>query len=165
MEGLDFFETFAPTCKPETFRIPLQLSANQCHVMHQFDVKTAFPHSPIVVEMFLEQPKEFVKQGSDGEKTVFRLNRSIYGLKQTTNNWYKELANFILRQGFTRSKNDHCLFAIAETEGHTFILAWVDEIIVASGSMTVISDVKKAPETTFHTKDRGRLHWLLGLRF
>ena len=76
----------------------------------------------------------------------------------------KKLANFLLRQGFTRKRNDHCLFARAETEGHTFILVWVDDIIVASRSMTVISDVKKILEATFHVEDRGRIHWSLGLR-
>ena len=30
--------------------------------------------------------------------------------------------------------------------------------------MTVISNVKKALEATFHMEDRGRLHWFLGLR-
>ena len=87
VEGLDYFETFAPTCKPETFRILLQLSAKQGHVMHQFDVKTVFLHSPIEEEVYLEQPQKFVKQGSDGEKLVCRLNKSIYGLKQAVNNW------------------------------------------------------------------------------
>ena len=114
--------------------------------------------------MSLEQPQEVVKQRTDGEKLVCRLNKSIYGLKQAANNWYKELANFLLRQGFTRSRNDHCFFAGAETEGHTFILVWVDDIIVASRSITVISDFKKALEATFHIEDRGRLHCFLGLR-
>ena len=163
VERLDYFETFAPTCKPETFRILLQLSAKQGHVMHIFDVKSAFLHSPKEEEVYLEQPQEFVKQGSDGEKLVCRPNKSIYGLKQTANKWYKEPANFLLRQGFTRSRNDLCLFARAEKEGHTFILIWVD-IIVASRSMTVFSDVKKAVKATFHTEDRGRLQWFLGLR-
>ena len=165
VEGLDYFETFAPTCKPETFRILNQLSAKQGHVMHQFDVKTAFLHSPIEEEVYLEQPQEFVKSGSDGEKLVCRPNKSIYGLNNlAANNLCKELASFLLRQGFTRSKNDHCLFARLEAEDHTFILVWVDDIIVASRSMTVISDVRKALEATFHMEDRGRLHWFLGLR-
>ena len=98
------------------------------------------------------------------EKLVCRLNKSIYGLKQAANRWYKELANFLLRQGFTISRNDHCLFAKSEAEDHTFILVRVDDIMVASRSMTVVCDVKKALETTFHMGDRGRLHWLLGLR-
>ena len=87
--------------------------------MHQFDVKTAFLHSPIEEKVYLEQPQEFIKQELDGEKLVCRLNKSIYGLKQATNNWYKELANFLLRQGFTRSRNEHCLIARTETEGPT----------------------------------------------
>ena len=132
--------------------------------MHQFDVKTAFLHSPIAEEVYLEQPQEFVKRGSDGEKLVCRLNKSIYCLKQAANNWYEELAIFLLRQGFIRSRNDHCLFAGSEAEDHTFILIWVDDIIVASRSMTVISDVKKALEATFHMEDRGRLDWFLILR-
>ena len=85
-------------------------------------------------------------------------------MKQAANNWYKELANFLLRQGFTRSRNDHCLVARSEAEDHTFIFVWVDDIIVASRSMTVVSDVKKALEATFHMEDRGRLHWFLVLR-
>ena len=164
VEGLDYFETFAPTCKPEIFRILLQLSAKQGHVMHQFDVKTAFLHSPIEEKVYMEQPQEFVKRGSDGEKLVCRLIKSIYGLKQAANNRYEELANFLLRQGFTRSRNDPCFFAISEAEDHTFILVWVDDIIVASRSMTVVSDVKRALEATFHMEDRGRIHWFLGLR-
>ena len=68
VEGLDYFEAFAPTCKPETFRILLQLSTKQGHVMQQFDDKTAFLHSPIEEKVYLKQPQEFVKRGSDGEK-------------------------------------------------------------------------------------------------
>ena len=164
VEGLDYFGTFAPTCKPETFRILLQLSAKQGHVMHQFDDKTDFLHSPIDEEVYLEQPQEFVKRGSGGEKLVCLLNKSIYCLKQAANKLYKELANLLQRQGFTRSRNDHCLFARSEAEDHTFIFVWVDDIILVSRSMRVISDVKKALKATFHMEDRGRLHWALGLR-
>ena len=56
------------------------------------------------------------------------------------------------------------MFARSEAEDHTCILVLVDDIIVASRSMIVISDVKKALEATFHVEDRRRLHWFLGLR-
>ena len=65
VEGLDYFETFAPTCKPETFRSVLQLSTKQGYVMHQSDVRTVFLHSPIEEEVYREQ--ELVKQVSNGE--------------------------------------------------------------------------------------------------
>ena len=95
---------------------------------------------------------------------VHRLNKSIYGLKQAANNWFKELAIFLLRQEFTKSRIYLCLLARAETEARTLTMVWVDDIIVASRSMTVISDVKKALEATFLMEDRGRLHWFPGLR-
>ena len=46
VEGLDYFETFAPSFKSETFRILLPLSKKQNYVMHQFIVMTVFLHSP-----------------------------------------------------------------------------------------------------------------------
>ena len=63
VERLDYFESFAPTCKPKTFKILLQLSSVRGHVMQQFDVNTAFLHSPIEGEVYLDQPHEFIKQG------------------------------------------------------------------------------------------------------
>ena len=58
------FDTFGPTCKPQTFRILLQLSKTQGHVMHQFDIKTAFMRKTC----FLEQPQVFEKRRSDKRK-------------------------------------------------------------------------------------------------
>ena len=68
VDGLDYFETFVPTCKPETFRILLQLSAKQACLMPKLDVKTVFLHSPIEKGVYLEQPQQFLKQGSDEGK-------------------------------------------------------------------------------------------------
>ena len=82
-------------------------------------------------------------------------------MKQAANNWYKELAIFFTKTGLTRSRRIKSF--VASAEGHTFIFVWVEDIIVASRSLTVTSDVKKALEATFHIKDRGRLHWFLGL--
>ena len=63
VEVWDYFETFAPTCKPETFRIRLQLPAKQGHVMRQFDIETVFVHSPVEEEVSLEQPQEYENKG------------------------------------------------------------------------------------------------------
>ncbi len=62
IEGLDFFETYAPTCKPETFRILLGVAAQKDLHLNQMDVKSAYLHSPIEEEIYLEQPEGFVKR-------------------------------------------------------------------------------------------------------
>ena len=52
VEGLDYFQTSAPNCKPETFRILHSISVNQGQVMHQFDVKTAFSY-PLIEAKYI----------------------------------------------------------------------------------------------------------------
>ena len=56
------------------------------------------------------------------------------------------------------------MFARAETEGHTFTLVSVDDIIVASRCISVISEFKNALQATLRMEDIGRIHWFLGLR-
>ena len=72
---------------------------------------------------------------SHSEKKIF------LSLKQAAEKIYKELENFLLSQGSTRRRNDDFLFARAEIHGHSFILLRIDDIIVTSKSLTVISDV------------------------
>ena len=160
VDGLDYFKNFAPTCKPETFRILLKLSA-----------KLGFPcDAPVWCQDGFPSLTNRRRSVSGTDTGVFKteirwreVSKSIFCLKQAAINWYKELASFLLKQGFTRSRNNLCLFARADTGGHTFILFWVEKIIVASRSMTVISDFKTALKSTFHMEGRGRLHLFLGL--
>ena len=61
VEGLDFFETCAPTCKPETFRTLLAVATQKGLELRQMDVKSAYLHSEIEDEIYLEQPQGFFK--------------------------------------------------------------------------------------------------------
>ena len=110
VEGLDFFETYAPTCKPETFRSLLAVAAQKDFHLGQMDVKSAYLHSPIEEEIYLEQPEGFAKRGENEQTLVCKLNKSIYGLKQAAKNWYDSLANLLIKNGFQRSRNDYCFF-------------------------------------------------------
>ena len=83
VEGLDFSDTYAPTCKPETFRILLAIAAQKDLHLGQKDVKSAYLHSTIEEEIYLEQPDGFVKQGENGQKLVCKLiNLSMVLSKQ-----------------------------------------------------------------------------------
>ena len=95
IEGIDYAETFAPTSKPETFRLILSLAAKEHFTMRQMDVKSAYLHPQIKEDIYPEQPTGFVETDSSGIKLVCKLNKSIYGLKQAAKNWYEELANFL----------------------------------------------------------------------
>ena len=142
IKGVDYFETFAATSKPVTFRPILSLAVKENFTLRQTDVKSAYLHPEIREELYLEQPMGFEKLDSCGKKLVCRSNKWIYGLKQAAKNWYEELANFLIEQSFVRSKNDYCLFSKKERQ-KLFVLSWVDDLVIAGSSSKDIEDVKK----------------------
>jgi len=49
-------------------------------------VKTAFLHGELEEQIFMHQSEEFVIEGK--EDPVYRLKKSLYGLKQSPRQWY-----------------------------------------------------------------------------
>ena len=131
--------------------------------LNQVDVKSAYLHSTIEEEIYLEQPAEgFVERGENEQTLVCKLNKSIYGLKQAAKNWYEALAKLPIENGFQRSCNDNCLFVRQEADGtFSYILLWVDDIIVAGASNEVIDAIESVLKENFKMDDRGTLHWSL----
>ena len=68
IEGTDYSETFAPTSKPETFRLIFSLAAKENFILRQMDVKSAYLHPKIEEESYLEQPSGFEKIDPSGKK-------------------------------------------------------------------------------------------------
>ena len=56
----------------------------------------------------MEQPPGFVAQGESG--LVFRLRRSLYGLKQSLRAWFGRFSFVVLEFGMTQSTSDHYVF-------------------------------------------------------
>jgi hypothetical protein len=68
-------------------RLILAMVASLNLELHQMDVKTAFLNEELDEEIFMDQPIGFVVKGQ--ERKACRLNRSLYGLKQSSRQWYK----------------------------------------------------------------------------
>lgn len=85
--GIDYNETFSPTADMTSIRSLMQIAA-QCGLeLHQMDVKTAYLHAPIDTKLYMEQPEGFEVKSETSERLVCRLNKSLYGLKQSGWNW------------------------------------------------------------------------------
>ena len=78
--GYDFDETFAPVIRYESLRFLLAICAKNRWRPRQFDVKSAFLYGELKEEVYMRPLPGF----SDGDK-VWKLNRCLYGLKQSAN--------------------------------------------------------------------------------
>ena len=73
------------------------------------DVKTAFLNAEIDLEIYVEQPEGYVIYDKESNKLLCKLNKSLYGLKQSGRNWHNMLHNFLRVQKFEQSYADPCV--------------------------------------------------------
>ena len=66
------------------------------------DVESAFLNGKLSEEVYVAQPSGFLD--------VYRLEKTLYGLKQASHAWYDTLSTFLLSKGFERGKIDNTLF-------------------------------------------------------
>ena len=107
-EGVDYEETFSPVVRFASIRILLAIVAHMDLELHQMDVKTAFLNGELDEEIYMDQPKGFQVVGQ--ERKVCRLQRSIYGLKQSSRQWYFRFHQAVTSNDFVMMEEDHCVY-------------------------------------------------------
>jgi hypothetical protein len=85
-------------------------------------------------------------------------------LKQAPRAWYSRLSSKLHSLGFLPSKADTSLFLFQRARVTTYILIYVDDIIVTSSSDNAISVLLRELNENFAIKDLGELHYFLGIQ-
>ena len=165
LPGIDYGETFSPTARMTSLRALVELSVEYGLVLHQMDVKTAFLNAPIDTELYVEQPQGYEVKDQNGEEMVCRLNKSLYGLKQSGRNWNEMLHSHFIAQGFKQSLADSCVYSMCSDKEMTIVIIWVDDIIIATDSDIAMNKVKRALNEKFKMKDMGEISYFLGIKF
>ena len=163
VEGIDYHETFSPTARMETVRTLIQVAAHRDLDLQQMDVKTAFLHAPIEEEIYVNVPKGY--ESSTNPNKVWKLKKSLYGLKQSGRNWNATLHNHLKDNGFVQSIADPCLFIKFVNGEIIYLLVWVDDIVLASSDPQLMASTKLHLSQEFKMKDLGQLNHFLGIDF
>jgi Reverse transcriptase (RNA-dependent DNA polymerase) len=73
---------------------------------------------------------------------VCKLNKAIYGLKQSPRAWYEKLSNYLIFCDFKVTNADHSLFSKIDKNYTIIILVYLDDIIVTENNLEEIRKVK-----------------------
>ncbi|KAD4180157.1 hypothetical protein E3N88_28748 [Mikania micrantha] len=162
VEGIDYKETFSPTAKLTTLRCLLTVAAARNWFTHQLDVQNAFLHGDLHEVVYMTPPPGFLQKG---DNVVCRLNKSLYGLKQASRNWFSTFSDTVQKAGYTQSKADYSLFTKTQGKSFTAILIYVDDILLTDNDLHEIKLLKECLLKRFHIKDLGDLKYFLGIEF
>ncbi|GKC61587.1 retrotransposon protein, putative, ty1-copia subclass [Tanacetum coccineum] len=86
------------------------------------------------------QPKGFVDPTHLNK--VCKLQRSIYGLKQASRSWNKRFDVEIKKISFTQNPNEPCVYLKASGSNVTFLILYVDDILLMGNDVTMLQEVK-----------------------
>lgn len=104
--GCDYTETFSPVIKPVTIKLILTIAITHKWEIQQIDINNEFLNGFLQEEVYMSQPQGFE---AANKSLVWKLNKSLYGLKKAPRAWYERLTSALIQFGFTKSCCDPSL--------------------------------------------------------
>lgn len=160
--GRDFDQTFSPTPRWAALRAVLALGALEDLELMSADISSAFLNGELSEEVYVEQPEGFEQKGKDW---VWRLFKSLYGLKQAGREWHNKLHATLTSEamGFRRVRCEHSIWVYASGDVRIIIPVFVDDLTIAAKSTESARNVITKLREFFKLRDLGPTSFLLGV--
>ena len=164
-DGIDYEEVFAPVAKYSTILSLLTLANAYDLEVHQLDVNTAFLNVSLEHDIYMSQPEGLIDPNRPNY--VCKLNKSIYGPKQSARCWNSTLDEFLTLSGYRRSAADECNYIKQIKNSNdkiSFVIlaVYVDDMLPVSNDIDFLNAEKKSLCDRFEMTDQGEVHCILG---
>ena len=139
LEGIDFFETYAPVVQWTTIRLMFILEVLLGLKSKQGDVTCAFLHADLEPgeTVYVDMPLGFNVKSKNGKRQVLKLKKTLYGLRQSPRAFWKYITEKLESCGLKQSKFDPCLFIGPDV----MCVVYVDDLIFWSRELSNIDRV------------------------
>ena len=165
IEGIDFFETYAPVVQWSTIRLLLSTVLTEGWVTRQVDYTNAFAQAELKEDVYVECPRLFGP--ASGKDKVLHLRKSLYGLRQAPRTFFEKLKAGLQERGWIQSEIDPCLFL----KLGMICVVYVDDTIFASANVTALDAMISSlginidnQQHTFALRDEGEVSAFLGIQ-
>ena len=148
---------FAPVARLGTARVLFALAAMFDLDLWQQDVVTAFLNARLGAgqEIYMELPDCYADQF---QGKVLKLNKAIYGLKNSPRLWNRTFDEFLGELGFEPTAQDACLYVLREkVDGklhYVYLLVYVDDILLVSTSKNLRQRIREQLKRRFNMSQK-----------
>jgi len=146
----------------ESLHTILALAAIHDLKVIQFDITSAYLHSTLKEEVYMEQLEGYITPGK--KDWVWRLKKGLYGLVQAGRMWNDKLNAHMESEGFTATAKDPAIYIKNSWASDDFAAAgfWVDDC-VAIGSRKELASLSKSVDAKHGITGPGEVKWVLGM--
>ena len=97
---------YSPVARTQTLKLLLSYCCQNGLMIMQMDVETAFLNGAVKSEVFVKQPIGYAEK----RENVYKLEKALYGLRESPRAWYECFDNYMKNLRFIRSESDCCLY-------------------------------------------------------
>ena len=92
------------------------------------DIKSTFINDFLEEEIYIEQLMGYEVNGH--ENKVLKLNKALYGFKQTLRAWYSRIDGYLLKNRFVKFPHEYVIYVkIKENDDTLIVYLYVDELV------------------------------------
>ena len=152
-------ETFAAVVNMTMVKVFFLVVATLDWECYQFDFEGAFLNG-IMSErsVYVQQPPGF----GDGTKKVYKLLKTLYGLRDSPLVWSREVSTLMSKVGFRPLLSESCVFV--NEDKSIWIMVYVDDVAIAARTKAEIDGVAYKLGSKFTLTEIGEVKTFLGLR-
>ncbi|CAB0036919.1 unnamed protein product [Trichogramma brassicae] len=156
-------ETYAPVSRLSTIRTALAVINKLDLDAVQLDVKTAFLNGNLADEIYMEIPDGLEVSKENNRVKVYKLQRTIYGLKASPKIWNQRFTIEAKKLGLEKDLHEACLFTWRKEGKVALLVLYVDDIILASNCKSRLNEIKDTLCNAFEMKNLGEPSKYLGM--
>ena len=95
-----------------TFRFLISFATSEGLDMRLMDVVTAYLYGSIDTDIYMKIPEGYKMNENLKHRSLYsiKLQRSLYGLKQSGRMWYNRLSEYLLKEGYANNPICPCVF-------------------------------------------------------
>lgn len=161
-EGIDYYETFAPTATFAGLRILLTIAALNRWPVHSFDITSAYLHSEIDSHVYFSIPTGYMCEAKKKNKVLEAL-KALYGTKQGARCWWKHIDAIMVEMGFKSSQYDQSLYIYRRDHDTCIIWLHSDDAGVMGSSEALLEEIHEKLKSKLLVKWETNLDQIVGV--
>jgi hypothetical protein len=129
------------------------------------DVVTTYLYGSLDSDTYMKVADEISVLNANVGSNMYciKLNKSLYGLKQSGRTWYNRLKEYLLNKGYSKNDDCPCVFIRRSSTLFRIISVYVDDLNII-GTKLNINEARDHLKTQFEMKDFGKTRFCLGLQ-